>query len=129
MVAYSERYDALCDIIDDLPSPPGDEDNRFQLGVATGSNTRSYKLDYYISTNKSRKGKEVERYGELSRLVYRDKLTYIAQVEQLRLSEKDFENLGLIGDGQFGSVSCTFSFKADDRYLPYDVSWMDKYTP
>jgi hypothetical protein len=88
MVAYSERYDALCDIIDDLPSPPGDEDNRFQLGVATGSNTRSYKLDYYISTNKSRKGKEVERYGELSRLVYRDKLTYIAQVEQLRLSEK-----------------------------------------
>jgi hypothetical protein len=65
MASYSDRYHALCDIIDDLPSPPGDEDNRFQLGVASGSNTRSFKLDYFISTNKSRKGKEVERYGKL----------------------------------------------------------------
>ena len=65
MVTYSERYHALCDIIDDLPSPPGDEDNRFQLGAASGSDTRSYKLDHFISTNKSRKGKEVERYGKL----------------------------------------------------------------
>ena len=29
------------------------------------------------------------------------------QVEQLRISERDFENLGQIGDGQFGSVSYT----------------------
>jgi hypothetical protein len=65
MVAYSERYHALCDIIDDLPSPPGDEDNRFQLGAASSSNTRSYKLDHFMFTNKSRKGKEVERCGNL----------------------------------------------------------------
>jgi hypothetical protein len=68
MVAYSERYHALCDIIDDLPSPPGDEDNRFQLGVASGSNTRSFKFDHFISINKSRKGKEVDRYGKLQKL-------------------------------------------------------------
>jgi len=105
MVAYCDRYHALCVIIDDLPTPPGDDDNRFQLGAASGSTTRSYKLDYFISANKSRKGKEVERYGELLQALGWDKLTYIAQVEQLRLSERDFENLGQIGDGQFGSVS------------------------
>jgi hypothetical protein len=64
MESYSNRYHALCDIIDDLPSPSGYVENRFQLGIASGSNTRSYKLDHFISTNKSRKGKEVERYGE-----------------------------------------------------------------
>jgi hypothetical protein len=66
MASYSERYHALCDIIDDLPSPAGDEDNRFQLGIASGSNTRSYKLDYFVTTNKTRKGKEVDKYGKLS---------------------------------------------------------------
>jgi hypothetical protein len=105
MALYSDRYHALCEIIDDLPSPPGDEDNRFQLGVASGSNTRSYKLDHFISTNKSKKGKEVDRYGKLQETLHRAVLTYIAQVEELRLSERDFENLGQIGDGQFGSVS------------------------
>jgi hypothetical protein len=66
MASYSNRYHALCDIIDDLPSPPGDEENRFQLGIASGSTTRSYKLDHFIFTNKSRKGKEIERYGKLA---------------------------------------------------------------
>jgi len=109
MASYSDRYHALCEIIDDLPSPPGDEDDRFQLGVASGSNTRSYKLDHFISANKSRKGKEVERYGKLPVSLSRAVLMYVAQVEQLRLSERDFENLGQIGDGQFGSVSYIFS--------------------
>jgi hypothetical protein len=67
MASYSERYHALCDIIDELRLPPGESDNRFQLGVASGSrDIQSYKLDHFLSTYKSRKGKEVERYGEWS---------------------------------------------------------------
>jgi len=65
MASYFDRYHTLCDIIDELPSPSGDVDDRFQLGATSGSDVRSFKLDYFISTNKSRKGKEVERYGEL----------------------------------------------------------------
>lgn len=107
MASYSDRYHTLCEIIDDLPSPPGDVDNRFNLGAASGSNIRSYKLDHFISTSKSRKGKEVERYGQPTVSLHWAELKYIAQVEQLRLSERDFENLGQIGDGQFGSVSST----------------------
>jgi len=54
-----------------------------------------------------------------------------AQVEELRLSERDFDNLGQIGDGQFGSV-CSFGpplCLADYRSLQYDVNSMGKYTP
>jgi hypothetical protein len=75
MASYFDRYHALCDIIEALPAPPGDEENRFQLGIASGSNARSYKLDHFIFTNKSRKGKEVERYGELPVYLHRNELT------------------------------------------------------
>lgn len=63
MSTYSDRYHALCGIIDNLPPSPGEVDNRFQLGVASGSDTRSYILDHFLSTARSRKGKEVDKYG------------------------------------------------------------------
>jgi hypothetical protein len=55
-------------------------------------------------------------------------LTGTAQVEQLRLSERDFENLGQIGDGQFGSVSESFASmgRADSRSRRYDVDSTDR---
>jgi hypothetical protein len=108
MDVYTERCRALCGIVDDLPSPSSSEINRFQVGDTNGiSDNRSFKLDHFLSTARSRKGKEVDRSGEYQTVKYPAvlSLTSTAQVEQLRLSERDFDNLGQIEDGQFGSVS------------------------
>jgi len=73
MSTYSDRYHVLCGIIDNLPLPPGDVDNRFQLGVASGSDTRSYILDHFTSIVASRKGKEVENYGVSHVFIHTDR--------------------------------------------------------
>ena len=65
MGTYSQRHHALCEIIDELPLPSSSNANRFQVGDATASyDSRSFKLDHYQATARSRKGKEVDRFGE-----------------------------------------------------------------
>jgi hypothetical protein len=63
---YSERHSALCRVIDDLPDEvyASGSDVFAAYGQPTIRDLRSFKLDTFLASTRSRKGKEVERAGE-----------------------------------------------------------------
>lgn len=101
--SYPHRHLLLTNLLDEQPDPPHDA-----FAVGADDNLRGCKLDALLLAGWSisgRKAKPEQRDGESTEEGHLLILPIALQhADNLRLKKGDFEVIGRIGEGQFGTV-------------------------